>query len=203
MKLYYMPGACPLSTHIVLAWTGAQSEGVRLDHAALRQPDFLRVNPMGAVPALEVEGEVLTQNAGILTYLAEAHPEAGLMGDGSPLAAGQVHRWLGFVNSDMHPAFKPLFGATAYLEDEAMIEKSKANAKKQLRRMFEIVDAQLKGRDWVAGTRSIADAYLFVMIRWAHAVGVDLAGLDEVARYYARMGEDAGVKAALQAEGLD
>lgn len=202
MKLYYMPGACPLATHIVLAWTGAECEGVKLDHAALHQPDFLRINPMGAVPALEVDGEILTQNAGILTYLAEAHPDAGLLGDGSPRAAAEVHRWLGFVNSDMHPAFKPLFGATTYLGDDAVIEKTKAHAKTQLRKMFEIVDAQLKGRDWVTGTRSIADAYLYVMIRWAHAVGVDLSGLDEVARYYDRMTADAGVAEALKVEGL-
>lgn len=202
MKLYYMPGACPLATHIVLAWTGAECEGVKLDHAALHQPDFLRINPMGAVPALEVDGEVLTQNAGILSYLAEAHPDAGLMGDGSARAAGEVHRWLGFVNSDMHPAFKPLFGATTYLGDDAVIEKTKTHAKAQLRKMFEIVDAQLKGRDWVTGTRSIADAYLYVMIRWAHAVGVDLSGLDEVARYYGRMTADAGVAEALKVEGL-
>lgn len=202
MKLYYMPGACPLATHIVLAWTGAECEGVKLDHDALHQPDFLRINPMGAVPALDIDGEIMTQNAGILTYLAEAYPDAALLGDGSPRQAAEVHRWLGFVNSDMHPAFTPLFGATGYLGDETVIEKTKDHAKRRLRKMFEIVDAQLKGRDWVTGARSIADAYLYVMIRWAKSVGVDLSGLDEVARYGARMAEDAGVQEAERVEGL-
>ncbi len=113
-----------------------------------------------------------------------------------------MHRWLGFVNSDVHPAFKPLFGSTAYLEDEAAVEKTKAHSRRMLRRLFELVDAQLKGRDWIAGQRSIADAYLFVVVRWAYAVKIDLSGLAEMARYYERLQKDPGVIKALAAEGL-
>ena len=202
MKLYYMPGACPLATHIVLQWTATPCEGVKLSHDDLKKDAFLRVNPLGAVPALEVDGTVLTQNAGILNYLARIAPEAKLLGDGTPRGEAEAQRWLGFVNSDIHPAFKPLFGATAYLGDAAMIEKSKANARERLRSLFGIVDAQLKGRDWIAGSRSIADAYLFVMLRWAQGNGIDLSGLAEIARYYARMQKDAGVVGARKAEGL-
>lgn len=202
MKLYYMPGACPLAAHIVLEWTGAPHEAVQVARDALKGPEYLALNPLGVVPTLQTDDGVITENSGILTYLAELHPEAGLEGDGSAMAKAQVYSWLGFVNSDMHPAFKPIFGATAYLGDEAMVEKSHADARTRLRRMFEIVDGQLKGRDWIAGSRSLADPYLYVMIRWAKGVGVDLSGLDEVARFDAKMEADAGVQRALKAEGL-
>jgi len=202
MKLYYMAGACPLAAHIVLEWTGARYETEKLSHDDLKKEAYLRVNPLGMVPALEVDGSVITQNGGVLTYLAETHPEAGLSGDGTPRGDAEVHRWLGFVNSDIHPAFKPLFGSTAYLGDEAVVEKTKVHARNMLRRLFAIADAQLKGRDWIAGRRSIADAYLFVVVRWAYAVKIDLSGLAEVARYYARLQKDPGVLKALAAEGL-
>ncbi|ODT14527.1 MAG: glutathione S-transferase [Kaistia sp. SCN 65-12] len=202
MKLYYMAGACPLAAHIVLEWTGANYESEKLSHADLKKDAYLRVNPLGAVPALEVDGSVITQNAGVLSYLAEAYPDARLGGDGTPRGDAEVHRWLGFVNSDIHPAFKPLFGSTAYLRDEAIIEKTKAHAKESLRRLFEIADTRLKDRDWIAGQRSVADAYLFVVLRWAHAVKVDLSGFAGIERYYGRMQKDPGVVKALAAEGL-
>lgn len=202
MKLHYMPGACPLAAHIVLEWIGAPYEAQAHTHDDLQQPAYLAINPLGAVPALEVDGHVITQNAGVLEYLVDAFPEAGLGGDGTPRGNAEVRRWLGFVNSDVHPSFKPLFGATAYLGDEAMIEKTKANAKQALHRLFAIANDQLRGRDWLAGRRSVADAYLYVVLRWAHAVGVDLSDLPEINRFLAAMNADAGVQRALKAEGI-
>jgi len=202
MKLYYMAGACPLAAHIVLEWTGARYESQKLTHDDLKKEAYLRVNPLGVVPALEVDGSVITQNAGVLSYLAEAYPNAKLGGDGTPRGDAEVHRWLGFVNSDIHPAFKPLFGSTAYLGDEAAVEKTKVHARQTLRRLFEIVDTQLRDHDWIAGRRSIADAYLFVVLRWAHGVKIDLSGLAGIARYYERLQKDSGVAAALAVEGL-
>ena len=113
-----------------------------------------------------------------------------------------MNRWLAFVNSDLHPAFKPIFGSTSYLGDQALIEKSQDNARKQLRGMFERADAQLAGKDWLTGARSIVDPYLFVVTQWAKKTGVDLSGLDNLARFDARMAADPGVQAALKAEGL-
>lgn len=202
MKLHYMPGACPLAAHIALEWIGAPYETQAHTHEQLHEAPFLAINPMGAVPVLEVDGHVITQNSGVMSYLATAFPDAGLGGDGSALSAAEVHRWLGFVNSDVHNAFKPLFGTTAYLGDEAAIEKTKEHARASVHRMLAVADAQLKGRDWIAGTRSIADTYLYVMIRWAHAVGIDISDLPELARFEAAMNADAGVQRALKAEGL-
>jgi len=113
-----------------------------------------------------------------------------------------VNRWLAFVNSDVHPTFKPLFGATAYLDDPAAIDKTKENAKASLRTLFERADAQLAGNDWIAGTRSVADPYLYVTLRWAKGTGVDLSGLDNLARFVARIEADPGVRKVLVEEGL-
>ena len=202
MKLYTSPGACSLADHIALQWTGAPFEAQVVSREQRRQPDFLALNPDGAVPVLQNGDWVLTQNAAILNYIADKFPEAKLGGDGSPESRAEVNRWLAFVNSDLHPAFKPIFGSTSYLGDQDLIEKSQDNARKQLRGMFERADAQLAGKDWLTGARSIVDPYLFVVTQWAKKTGVDLSDLDNLARFDAHMAADAGVQAALKAEGL-
>ena len=155
------------------------------------------------MPVLEQDGWALTQNMAILNYLADMHPQAKLGGDGTPKGRAEVNRWLAFVNSDIHPIFKPLFGATGYLEDPAAIEKTKVNARATLRDLFARADAQLAGRDWIAGSRSIADPHLYVVLRWAKAQAVDLSGLDNLAKFVARIEADPAVKKVLKEEGLD
>ncbi len=202
MKLYTSPGACSLADHIALQWTGVAFEAQVVSREQRRQPDFLAINPAGAVPVLQNGDWVLTQNSAILNYIADRFPDAKLGGDGSPESRAEVNRWLAFVNSDLHPAFKPIFGSTSYLGEQAFIEKSQDNARKQLRGMFERIDAQLDGKDWLTGSRSIVDPYLFVVTQWAKKTGVDLSGLDNLARFDAHMAADPGVQAAQKAEGL-
>jgi len=202
MKLYYTPGACSLSDHIVLEWIGQPYEAVRVSREERKSPGYLAINPAGAVPAFEQDGWVLTQNAAILNYLADRYPDSGLGGDGTPRSRAEVNRWLAFANADVHPAFHPLFGATSYLEDPALIESTKDAARKKLRGLFERADAQLAGHEWIAGDRSVADPYLFVTIRWALANGVDLSGLENLRRFFDAMLADPGVQRALQQEGL-
>lgn len=203
MKLYYSPGACSLSDHIVLEWIGKPYEAVRVGREERKSPEFLAINPAGAVPAL-VDGDwVLTQNAAILTYLAETSPEAGLCGDGTARGRAEVIRWLAFANSDVHPTFKPIFGSTAYLEDATLIDKSKADARAKLRDLYAAADRQLEGRDWIADNRrSIADPYLYVTLRWARGTGVDLSGFENLARYMAAFEADPAVQRVLKDEGL-
>lgn len=201
MKLYTSPGACSMADHIVLQWTGAAFEAQIVPHEQRKQPWFLQLNPAGAVPVLEDDGWVLTQNVAILNYLADRFPEARLAGDGTPKGRAEVNRWLAFLNSDVHPAFKPLFGANAALGKEAE-ERSKDQARKQLRELFQRADAQLAGRDYLVGERSIADPYLFVVMQWTKMQGVDLSGMDNLAAFDARMAADPGVQAAMKTEGL-
>lgn len=203
MKLYSFAGSCALGSHIVLEWIGKPYELQMVKKDDLKTPEMLKLNPNHQVPILVEDGWTLVENAAILNYLADRFPEAKLGGDGTPRGRAEVNRWLAMLNSDVHPAFKPLFGATNYLEDEAAIEKTHANARKVLRRYFEELDERLGDREWLAGERSIADPYLFVVLRWAPAVKVDLSGLDNLKKFGQRMRADPGVKKALKDQGLD
>lgn len=202
MKLYYSPGACSLADHIVLEWIGKPYTVQKADHADRQTPEFKKLNPAGAVPVFEHDGWLLTQNAAILNFLAETHPEAKLGGDGTPKGHAEVNRWLAFLNADVHPTFHPLFGSTAYLEDAGAIEKTKEAARTKLRGLFERANTQLNGRDWLTGSRSIADPYLYVVLRWAKAMGINLNGLDNLAKFSARMEAEPAVKNVLKEEGI-
>ncbi|MBO9662319.1 glutathione S-transferase N-terminal domain-containing protein [Dokdonella sp.] len=203
MKLYYSPNTCALADHIVLEWIGKPYEAQRVSREERGSPEFRKINPAGAVPVLDVDGWILTQNAAILNYLADIHPEAKLGGDGSAKGRAEVNRWLAFVNSDVHPAFKPLFGSTGYLEDAAAIEKSKTHARAVLRTLFARADEQLQGRDWLTGARSIADPYLYVVLRWAKGQNLDLDGFAQLAKFKERMEADPAVQKVLREQGLD
>jgi len=195
MKLYTSPGACSLSDHIALQWTGAPYEAQIVSRDDRQQPWYRALNPAGAVPVLQVDDWALTQNVAILNYIADKFPAAKLGGDGTPEGRAEVNRWLGFLNADVHPAFHPLFGG----DSDA---KTKDAAKQKLRGYFERADAQLAGKDWLTGSRSIADPYLFVVTQWTKKLGVDLAGLHNLAAFDKRMAADPGVQAAMKDEGL-
>jgi glutathione S-transferase len=204
MKLYSFSGSCALATHIVLEWIGKPYTVQLIQKDDLSKPEFRKLNPFGKVPTIEEDdGWILFENAAILNYLADKHPDTHLGGDGSPRGRAEVNRWLSVINSDMHPAFKPMFGTTDFLGDEDMIEKTRDNARQQLRGYFELMNKQLGKHDWLAGTRSIADPYLFVLLRWARGVKVDLSGLDNLRQFEQRMRADAGVQKALKGERLD
>jgi glutathione S-transferase len=203
MKLYSFPGSCALGANIALEWIGQPYELQLVQKDDLASPAIRALNPNGQVPILVDDGWALNENAAILNYLADKFPDAKLGGDPTPRGRAEVNRWLAMINSDVHPAFKPLFGATSYLGDEAMIDKSKVVARQRLRTWFERLDKQLEGRDWVAGERSIADPYLFVTVRWTHAVKVDLGGLANLKAFERRMRVDPGVQRALKMQKLD
>lgn len=203
MKLYYVPGACSMADHIALEWIGKPYEAQEVARDALRSPDYLKLNPSGQVPALVVEEDwVLTQNVAILNYLMDRFPEAKLAGQGSPRERAEVNRWLCYLNADVHAAFKPIFGPQRFITDESQHTALQDMARQHLRAHFERLNAQLADREWLTGHRSVADAYLFVVLRWAKGKQVDLGGLTHLDAFFARMQADAGVQAAMKAEGL-
>ena len=202
MKLYSKPGACSTADHIALQWTGQPYEVELLDKDSMKAPAFLAINPAGAVPAVVDGSFVLTQNSAIMGYIADSYPQAGLAGDGSPQQRAEANRWLAFVNSDVHPAFSPLFGPGKFIGDEAQYDAVRDAARKRLRGLFETANRQLADKPWLAGFRSYADPYFYITLRWAAAAKIDLSGLDNLAAFKTRMEADAGVKAVLQAEGL-
>jgi glutathione S-transferase len=203
MKLYTKPGACSTADHIALQWTGKPYEFEVMTREALKSPPYLAINAAGSVPAI-VDGEFkLSQNAAILGYIADLHPDAHLAGDGSAQQRAEATRWLAFVNADLHPAFVPLFNPAAFHPDERQHDAIKAAARKRLRGLFERAEKQLEGRQWLAGFRSFADPYLYITLRWAGAFDIDLIGFENLAAFKQRMEADAGVQAVLKAEGLD
>lgn len=202
MKLYYLPGACPLASHIVLEWIGQPYEAEAVDRAKLKQPPFTDLNPLGSVPVL-VDGDfVLTQSAAILEYLAELHPQVGLL-PADPRGRAEVRRWLGLFNADIHRTFGNIFGVAALTADAGFQQELIAKSSARLQQLFAVAEQQLAdGKEWIAGTRSIADPYLYTLLRWARAKQVDLSAMPNLQRFHDRMDADAGVKAALKAEGL-
>jgi glutathione S-transferase len=200
MKLYYFAGACSLAPHVVLEWTGAPHEAVRMTMAGVKSPEYLALNPNGTVPLL-IDGDfTLTQNVAILTYLADRYPEARLLGDGTLRGRAEVMKWLGFLNSDLHPAYKPIFAPSRYLATPELAGAIADAGRAQVRSLLGRVDRQLEGRDWLVGQRSVADPYLFVMCRWAVRLHVGLDGFANLSRFAERMYADEAVQRVIHAE---
>lgn len=203
MKLYTMAGACSLAPHIALEWSGLPYEAEVVSHSDIKADKYLKINPAGSVPALLLkDDDVILQNIAILQYVAESSPDATLMGK-SPRERAETMRWLAHLNSDVHKSFLPIFGPGQFADDDAGKESVANKAKEKLHKLFGAIDKHLEGKQWLAnGRKSIADPYLFVVLRWAAAKGVDLSGMDNLAKFSERMGNDAGVKAVMKAEGL-
>jgi glutathione S-transferase len=200
MKLYYFSGSCALAGHVVLEWLGAPYETVRMSVADVKSAQYLALNPQGAVPLL-VDGDfTLTQNVAILTYLADQYPEARLLGDGTPRGRAQVLRWLALLNSDVHPAFKPIFVPARFLPEQKLARALADAAAANVRRYFGLLDKRLEGRRWLIDERSIADPYLFVMLRWAIRLDIGLDGFTNLSEFAERMDADPAVSAAIAAE---
>lgn len=200
MKLYYFPGACSLADHIVLEWTGVEYVAVRMSRETIKSAEYLAINPNGTVPLLIDDDFMLTENAAILGYIAEQRPEAALLGDGTARGRAEVTRWLAYLNSDVHGAFKPIFSPSRFLPDEAMAEALAEQARLQVVLHLQRLEAQMEGKTWLAGHRSVADPYLFVMLRWAAGKGIPLHGFKNLTRFLKRMYADPGVRAAMASE---
>lgn len=202
MKLYTKPGACSTADHIALQWVGAQFEVEVMTAESLKSPEYLAMNPAGTVPLL-VDGDfVLTQNAAIMGYIADRFPDGRLAGDGSARDRAEATRWLAFVNADLHPSFTPLFAPGKFIADESQHAPLGDAARKRIRGLMETADRRLAEHEWLAGFRSVADPYFYMTVRWAHRLGVDMGGLDNVAAFKARMEADSGVQKVLAAEDL-
>ena len=204
--LYYSPGACSLAAHIVLEWIGEAYEAVKVDLHHLPD-DYRRINPAGAVPALDYGGDqALTQCSAILTYLALKHPDQDLLDDRSPEHAAELMKWTAFFTGDLHPAFWPVFMPGRYTKapEPAALEQVKAAGLNLVRSKLSLLERQLDGQTWIVGNkRTIVDAYATPMLNWAAAMLPDgLADYPNLAAHRRRMRSDAAVRRVMQAEGL-
>jgi glutathione S-transferase len=159
--------------------------------------DFFSINSKGAVPALELDnGQVLTEGPAIVQYLADLKPDSGLAPRAGSFERYRLMEILNFITSEMHKGFSPLFKA----DTQADARKSAVDT---LGKKFDWLSAHLAGKKFLMGdTFTVADAYLFTVLRWSGVVHVDLAQWPVLAAYVARVGERPKVKEALHAEGL-
>lgn len=201
MELFFSPMACSLASRTVLYEVGAHGRpDVRLtqvDSQAKRTHDgrdYWQVNPMGQVPALRTpEGWLLTENAAVLQYLAEAWPEAGLLPDDAD-ARARVRQWLAFIGTELHKAvFVPLLDRQAGAEVKAY-----AMQKAALR--LDVLEAHLQRHEHLEGGYGIADIYLAVVLNWAPYAGVDITAWPAVKAYHRRINQREAVARALGEE---
>jgi glutathione S-transferase len=200
MKLYYSPGACSLSPHIVLRETGTAFDLVLTSPRTKKLADgsdFLAINVKGQVPVLELDdGRRLTEGPAIVQYIADLSPASGLAPATGTFERYRLMEWLNFITSELHKGFSPLFSPDTP-------DAYKTIAQARLMSRFEYVDAQLDGKAYVMGDAyTLADIYLFVVTGWGQYVGVDVSGLANLSAWRERVGARPAVMAALQAEGL-
>lgn len=201
MKLFYKPGACSLASHITLRESGKDFtlDGVDLMKKRLENgDDFFAVNPKGQVPALLLDdGTLLTEGVAIMQYLADTVPDRQLLAPTSSLSRYKTIEWLNYIATELHKGFTPLFRPDTP-------EDFKPTVRALLEKKMQYVNDALQDNQWICGSRfSIADAYLFTVLRWAYAVKLNMAELSNIDAYMARMAERPAVAAALKAEGLN
>ena len=199
MKLFYSPGACSLSPHIVLRETGLPFELERVDFKTGKTAsgaDFKSINRKGYVPTLELDDkQVLTEGPAIVQYLADRVPEKGLAPPPGSFERVRLQEWLTFIGTELHKSFSPLFRPGP--------DETKNAARARLEEWFAWLDPQLAARPFLLGDRfSVADVYLFVVIGWSDYVKLSLDRWPGLVSYRSRIASRPAVQAALKAEGL-
>jgi glutathione S-transferase len=197
MKLYFSPGACSLSPHIVLREAGVDFALERVDlgrKVTASGADFWAINPKGYVPALQLDdGEVITEGPAIVQFVADRHHDARLAPANGTMERVRLQEWLTFIGTEIHKNFSPLF-------DRSLADEVKAKFKERIFKRVELVEKALAGKSYLLGEFSVADAYLFTCLRWSAFMAMDLAPYANVTAFMARMNERPAVKAALEAE---
>jgi glutathione S-transferase len=200
MKLFFSPGACSLSPHIVAMEAGLALDLAKVDVRAKKLEDgsdFFAVNPKGYVPALQLDnGELLTEGPAIVQYLADQKPDAKLVPAAGTFERYRVQEMLGYINSELHKTFSPLF-------NPATTAEVKAEREQYLMKRFKPLDERLAKGPYLFGDQfTVADAYLFTVTNWANFVKLDLSSLPNLMAFQGRVAARPGVQAALKAEGL-
>jgi len=200
MKLYYTPGACSLSPHIVLNELDLPYTVEKVDlktHTTASGTDYYTLNAKGYVPALQLDnGEVLTEGPAIIQYLAEQKPQANLLPPAGSLERARVQEWLNFIGTEVHKTLAALFNPSISAE-------AKSKTIDTFGKRLGLVEKALQGKDYLTGKAfSVADAYLFTIVNWAPMLGIDLSPWPTVVQFQKRVASRPAVQKTLQAEGL-
>jgi len=200
MKLYYAPGVCSLAPHILAHEAGIPLKYEKVDLKAKQTEsgrDFAQINPKGYVPALELEdGELLTEGPAISQYLGDLKPESKLVPPNGTKERYRLQEMLGYINSEIHKTYSPLFRDTTPAE-------VKAERKEYLAKRYGFIENILAKQPWLLGNAfSAADAYLFAVTRWAKGLDFDLTRFPAISAFQERVAARPAVQAAMAAEGL-
>jgi glutathione S-transferase len=200
MKLYYSPGACSLSPHIVLRESGLPFTPVMAStktHKLADGTDYYTINPKGYVPLLELDdGQRLAEGPAIVQYIADQVPDKKLVAPWGTMERYRQMEWLTFIGTEIHKGFSPLFNAS-------MPEEAKAIYRERVLLRLQWVNQQLEGKQYLMGDAfSVPDAYLFTVTNWCKFVNIDISSLTHLGAFMARVAARPAVQAALKAEGL-
>ena len=198
MKLYYAPSACSMSSHIILNEIGKKFEIESVDLGAKKTKsgkDFMKINPKGYVPALEVKkGEVLTECAVIAQYLADKAKATKILPKAGTMARYRTIEMLNFISSEVHKSIGALF-------NKAMPEESRKQTMERVTKRLDVVNTMLAKNKFIMGKSfSVADAYLFTCLNWGQWVGVDMKKWKNIAGYLERMATRPSVMKTMAAE---
>jgi glutathione S-transferase len=199
MKLYFSPGACSLHPHIALREAGLPFELVRVDLRAHKVAsvgdDYYGLNPKGYVPLLELDdGAHLSEGAVIDQYIADRNPDARLIPRAGTMERYRAQEWLNFIATELHKQFSPLFYSTT--PDDV-----KAQLRQRIAGRLDLIEKTLTRQPYLLGdTFTVADGYLFNMLRWTESTGIDRARWPAIVAFYDRVSQRPAVQAALEAE---
>ena len=200
MKLYYSPGACSLSPHIVLLEAALPYTLEKVDLVTKKTAagvDYLTINSKGSVPALQLDdGKVLTEGPAIVQYLADKKPDSGLAPRAGTFERYQLMEMLNYITSEVHKNFTPLFHKEAAAE-------WKTAARTALGQKFDWLSTFLQGKTFLIGNNfTVADAYLFTVLNWPAHVGLDMSKWPVLTGYHSRIAQRPKVQQAMREEGL-
>jgi glutathione S-transferase len=200
VKLFYAPGACSLSPHIVLREVGLPYTLERVDlktHTTAGGADFYGINGKGSVPVLQLDnGRILTEGPAIVQYLADRKPEAKVAPAPGTFERSELQEWLNYISTELHKLLGLLFNPKLPADFKEVVL---GNAAKR----FDLLAKHLAGRKFILGdTFSVADAYLYTVLRWTHLFKINLEKWPVLQDYMARVAARPAVKEALKEEGL-
>lgn len=200
MKLYYSPGACSMAPHIVAREAGFKFELEKVDIPNKKTAsggDYWAINPKGYVPALQLDdGTVLTEVGVIIQYLADQKPESGLAAKAGSMERYHQMEAVNFAATEVHKQLGALF-------NPKMTPEMKEVQMGTIERRFNALEKMLAGKQFVTGDEfTIADAYLFAVLRWTGKLNVDLGKWPNIKNLVARVGARPAVQETLKAEGL-
>ena len=202
MKLYFTPGACSFSPHIVLRELGLPFDLVQVDlktKTLADGSDFKAIHPKAYVPILQLDdGRTISEGPAIVQYLADLNPEKKLAPANGTFERTRLQEWLNFIGTELHKSFGAIFHPDAVGEKAVEFFRAKLRS-----RLGDIVEPALAKNEYLTGAQfSVADAYLYTMLTWAKNFKFDLAQWPAIARYFDRVAARPAVQAAHDAETL-